>query len=601
MRSLFGVRSRVTIAVAVMVALVLSVLAGAFLASIEADVTTGVVASSEENLDDAERRANERHIAFVDDLRLFVEESWNQRDNYDREIADWEEAQQQELDNYEREIAEAREDYKRQIAEVQENYERQIAEWEDERRDALANGERVPPRPPEPQDLPEPEELPEPPELAEPAEAPEPPELAELDLFGAVGGSQLRVYDATGRMFGHQGELSSLLVDVQPDDIAGDDTMLSVCRRSSARVSCTADGEDGSSGARELLDIVEALVRETSDSQGSDFPGAVVGRVVSIAGDRLIVVVNEGVEEERSTADDLAPVVAIALLAMFIGAITWFALGRTLDPVKAMIDEVDHIGDRNLDHRITVPRANDELQQLAHTMNRMLDRLLDSRNRQRRFVSDASHELRSPITAVQATLEVAMANPDDADWRQVAGVVNEENSRLGSLVDDLLLLARLDEDPDAEVMMAVDLDEVCLVEAERSRKVPVHVQVHSPARVNGSLSMLTRAVRNLIDNAAEHAKTTVDVEVVAIEKQDGAWQALVSVSDDGPGILPEDRAVVFERFTRLDEARSRSVGGGAGLGLAIVAGIAEAYGGEVTVQESPTNGARFVLSLPIIS
>lgn len=300
-------------------------------------------------------------------------------------------------------------------------------------------------------------------------------------------------------------------------------------------------------------------------------------------------------------------VVFIALLVLAgIGLLIWTALGRTLSPVRAMADQVDLIDDRNLHQRVDVPSADDELKSLALTMNRMLDRLQLSRDRQRRFVSDASHELRSPITATQATLEVARARPERADWVAVSDVLVEENQRLAALVDDLLLLARLDEgeQPTAAENWPVDLDELCLAEAARPRSANVRVRIDTPVRVPGSQAMLTRAVRNLIDNASDHAEN-VEV-VVGLEYEpaiappagyaDDGPMATITVNDDGPGIDPEYRQIVFDRFTRLDEARAR-VNGGAGLGLAIVASVAAAHGGQIAIGQSPMGGASFTLSL----
>lgn len=295
-----------------------------------------------------------------------------------------------------------------------------------------------------------------------------------------------------------------------------------------------------------------------------------------------------------------------AIVLAGIGLLIWAALGRTLSPVRAMADQVDQIDDRNLHQRLDVPSADDELQGLALTMNRMLDRLESARDRQRRFVSDASHELRSPITATQATLDVARARPERTDWMTVSEVLVEENERLAALVDDLLLLARLDEGEaqDAAHDWAVDLDELCLAEGARPRSANVRVRIDTPVRVSGSHAMLTRAVRNLIDNASDHAD---NVEVVVGLEYEPAIAppaghagngplAKITVNDDGPGIDPAYRQIVFDRFTRLDEARSRAQGG-AGLGLAIVAGVAAAHGGQITVGQSPTGGASFVLTL----
>ncbi len=306
--------------------------------------------------------------------------------------------------------------------------------------------------------------------------------------------------------------------------------------------------------------------------------------------------------EISSGIEDLALVV-LPLLLVLLGGITWFSLGRALSPVEFMTSQVDQIGAENLDQRVPVPEADDEIQHLAETMNRMLDRLQYASESQRQFISDASHELRSPITATGATLEVARSNPDNADWEQVASVVEEENNRLASLVDDLLLLARLDEEhpPNGTTngAWAVDLEELCLTEAHRPHPVDVHVRVVSPARVMGNQNTLARVIRNLVDNAAAHAETSVLIEIDGSGQDSIGGMATVRILDDGPGVPPHLADQIFERFVRVDESRVRNGTGGAGLGLAIARRIAEGHGGTVELDGSSATGACFVLRLPV--
>lgn len=311
--------------------------------------------------------------------------------------------------------------------------------------------------------------------------------------------------------------------------------------------------------------------------------------------------IRSGQQSGVSLSDILAPVLAIAAL---LAGLTWLAVGRALRPVRAMTNQVALIGNNNLDQRIPVPEAGDDLRNLADTMNDMLGRLQQAQEQQRQFISDASHELRSPITATQATLEVAAANPAETDWDATAAILQDENIRLASLVDDLLLLARLDEQRVLAGVAPVDLDELCLSEADRAHPHEIAVRVDAPARVGGNLSMLTRAVRNLVDNASKHAKSAV---LITVDVESGPQPtAAIKIDDDGPGIPADERARIFERFTRLDEARQRPVSGngeraigGAGLGLAIVQSIARAHGGNVHVEDSPMGGARFVLAIPM--
>ena len=213
-------------------------------------------------------------------------------------------------------------------------------------------------------------------------------------------------------------------------------------------------------------------------------------------------------------------------------------------------------------------------------MNAMLDRLEGAADRQRQFVSDASHELRSPLTVIRTKVEVAGLNPESADWSDVSDTVLGEVGRLDDMVGDLLALARLDEtDGVLAVRDEVDLDEVVLAETARLRALDVVVDDSgvSAARVLGDRAALARLVRNLVDNAARHARSRV---AVSVAMEDG--EAIVRVDDDGPGVPVADRERVFERFTRIDEGRTRGAGG-AGLGLALVRAVAVAHGGTAGV------------------
>ena len=281
-------------------------------------------------------------------------------------------------------------------------------------------------------------------------------------------------------------------------------------------------------------------------------------------------------------------------LTAAIAAAAWFIIGRTLRPVDAITAQVNEISGESLDERVPQPAADDEIGHLATTMNRMLNRLQQARDTQRQWISDASHELRSPITATLSTLEVARNQPDKTNWAATADTLHDESARLASLVDDLLLLARLDETGPASHVADVDLDELCLSEAGRPHPNPVHVHIQDPVRVAGSLPNLTRALRNLVDNAARHAAGRVDI---TLGRDNGA--AIIHVDDDGPGIPEERREQIFNRFSRLDESRHRANGEGAGLGLAIAKGIITRHQGTVTVAESPRGGARFTVTLPV--
>ncbi len=260
-----------------------------------------------------------------------------------------------------------------------------------------------------------------------------------------------------------------------------------------------------------------------------------------------------------SVRGTLAVVVPVLIVA--VGALVWFATGRALAPVGAMTEQVNAITDTTLHERVPVPPSRDEIAELASTMNAMLDRLEAAAVRQQEFVSDSSHELRTPVAAIRAELEVALAQiesdpTDSPDWPAVARRVLAEDDRLAGLVDDLLLLARQDEGsvvPDTEV----DLDDLVYEQARRARPLPVDVSAVSPARVRGASRDLDRAIGHLLDNAARHGRTGVWVTLGT----DGGWVRL-QVGDDGLGVPIEDRTRVFERFARLEEGRSRERGRG---------------------------------------
>jgi signal transduction histidine kinase len=227
-------------------------------------------------------------------------------------------------------------------------------------------------------------------------------------------------------------------------------------------------------------------------------------------------------------------------------------------------------------------------------MNAMLARLQDSAERQRRFVADASHELRSPLARMRAELEVDRAHPGSADPAATSASVLEETVGLQRLVDDLLLLARGDAGALDDVRTGpVDLDVVLerLVADRRSARPRIDTHGVAPVQLPGDEAQLGRALGNLLDNAVRHARGAV---TLTLAEHDGT--AVLTVADDGPGIPVEERERVFERFTRLDDARSAD--GGAGLGLAIAREIAERHGGSLALTDSGS-GARFVLRLPV--
>ena len=285
----------------------------------------------------------------------------------------------------------------------------------------------------------------------------------------------------------------------------------------------------------------------------------------------------------------------LPVLVLLVAGLLWVLSGRALHPVEAIRAEVADISGHDLHRRVPEPATHDEVAQLARTMNQMLDRLEASAGAQRRFVADASHELRSPLAAIQAMLEVAVRHPEPDTWPNVAADALDETRRLRRLVDDLLVLARNTEPGQPERRSEVDLDEIIMHEARITRAesdVVFHLQKVSGGRVVGDHDQLTRVVRNLLDNAQRHASGQVWVELAT-----SAERVLMAVEDDGPGIPHSEQERVFERFARLDEDRNQAAGG-TGLGLAIVKEIVESHGGTVRVVDGSAGGARLEVRLP---
>ncbi|WP_454043706.1 ATP-binding protein [Cellulosimicrobium sp. Marseille-Q8652] len=283
--------------------------------------------------------------------------------------------------------------------------------------------------------------------------------------------------------------------------------------------------------------------------------------------------------------------VVVPLLTLVAAAVVWTVLGRALSPVEELRRGADAIARSGGPGALPVPRADDELGALARTLNAMLDSLQAAAARQRSFVADAAHELRSPVAALRASIEVARLHPAAYPGNELAVELEDEVRRLQALVDDLLVLARLGALPlvDQDVDLGALAREVVAVSEERQQPgeqgrppVVVTVVVDGTATARGDRSALARILRNLVDNALRHAASSVRVT---------AGPGSLVVEDDGPGIDVADRERVFERFTRLDEARERDAGG-TGLGLAIARETAREHGDDVVLSASPLGGLR---------
>ncbi|MEO5884651.1 MAG: ATP-binding protein [Candidatus Limnocylindrales bacterium] len=314
---------------------------------------------------------------------------------------------------------------------------------------------------------------------------------------------------------------------------------------------------------------------------------------------RSTVIVARALDDVADATRIVAGLLAVGLpvLLVLVAVTTWTVVGQALSPVEGIRREVEVISAEALHRRVPEPTGRDEIARLAATMNAMLGRLERSQARQRRFVSDASHELRSPIASIRQHAEVALAHPDRMTTGALAETVLAEDIRLQGLVDDLLLLARADEGTLVAAERAVDLDDVVFEEARRlagATRLTVDQSAISAGRVRGDAAQLQRLTRNLLENALRHARSRVAVGVHEIDAF-----VVLRVDDDGAGVDPEDQTRIFERFIRLDDARGRDEGG-SGLGLAIVAEIAAAHGGTVSVMNGPDGGARFEVRLPLL-
>jgi signal transduction histidine kinase len=325
----------------------------------------------------------------------------------------------------------------------------------------------------------------------------------------------------------------------------------------------------------------------------------VSGQTLDTPTGRYVVLVAAGTEDVETTVFTVAiGLAAAAPLVIAAAALaTYVLVRRSLRSVEAIRSRVADISASDLAERVPVPQQRDEIFTLATTMNQMLSRLESGQAAQRRFIGDASHELRSPLATVISALEVGVAHPELLDDRLAVETLLPEAHRMQALVDDLLLLARADERGLALRRADTDLDDLAVTEVARLRRdtaLDVHADV-CPTRLVGDSGALSRVLRNLVDNAARHAASRVEVTV---RPEDG--QAFLTVADDGPGIAPADRDRVFERFVRVDTDRSRG-GGGAGLGLAIVFEIAAAHGGSVRIDDRAGGGTAVVVQLPLVT
>lgn len=323
---------------------------------------------------------------------------------------------------------------------------------------------------------------------------------------------------------------------------------------------------------------------------GQDYRAA----AVQVGADTVVVALSQEQADDTVRTVTKVLLVGTPVLLLLVAVITWLVTGRALRPVEHIRREVADITGSALDRRVGAPGTGDEVDRLALTMNDMLERLEQADRRQRRFVGDASHELRSPLAAARTELEVALAHPEISPWPETGAEVLTELVRMQRLVQDLLFLARRGEDLPLQGARRVSLTEIVSEEVGRAGSTQSGVDITvrlADVEVWGRPGDLARLVRNLLENATRYARSRVVVDLEA-----DADQARLVVEDDGDGIPETEREMVFERFTRLDPGRGRDEGG-TGLGLAIARDVAVAHGGSISVTQEG-GGARFVVDLP---
>lgn len=337
-------------------------------------------------------------------------------------------------------------------------------------------------------------------------------------------------------------------------------------------------------------------------SPGDDM--RLAGQTVAAPGGAYTVVVGGASEAVEATVRTVAILLAaVSPLMIAVAAyVSYTLVKRSLRSVDAIRARVAEISVSDLSERVPVPASGDEIAALAGTMNAMLERVEAGHVAQRQFVGDASHELRSPLTTIIYALELVESHPDLLDIDMATGTLLPEAHRMKVLVEDLLLLARADEKglaspaqkPTEKVSFA-DIVESAASRLRRDTTLAIDTDIDEHARAIGDEATLTRMVRNLVDNAARHAVSRIELSVHGTNGSKG--QVVFVIADDGPGIPEAERSRVFDRFVRLDTDRSRH-GGGSGLGLAIVAEIVRAHHGSITISDRAGGGARITVTVP---
>ncbi len=399
-----------------------------------------------------------------------------------------------------------------------------------------------------------------------------------------------------------------------PEVLPGGGTSIAQVVDDAGRVVAASAGGDRLVPLLDPADLARARAGDAVELPGRRLASSAELRVVAVpagpSGGSTVLVAGSVADVERGLdAVEKVAVGACVALVLGVALLSRWLVGSALRPVEALTRSAADLGTTGRAGALPLPAADDEVRRLAVTLNGMLARLEDAARRQRAFVADAAHELRSPLASIRTAVEVSRlggpagstGSPTD-DWPAVADGVLEDTDRMGRLVDDLLVLARLDAPPQTAGPARGDLAAVAhrVVErlTERSATQDGGVRVvrsgAGAAPVAVADDTLERIVGNLADNAVRYARARVEVGVGT-----GDGQVVLTVTDDGPGVPAADRERVFERFTRLDDARSRAEGG-SGLGLAIVRELVLAAGGDVRLEDAAP-GLRAVVRLPAVS
>lgn len=398
-------------------------------------------------------------------------------------------------------------------------------------------------------------------------------------------------------------DVAALAADGEvPDDLSfpGDDAGFTQVVASDGRVVAATGNVAGESPQSEM----RPQVGERSNEIRSGLPVgdgerfAISARTVQTDDGTVTVLAGASLDAADDTLRSVAYFLLIGtpVLIALVAVVTRQVVNRALSPVDGIQQQVTAISQVDLHKRVPEPGTGDEIDRLAQSMNQMLDRLERSSERQSRFVADASHELRSPLASARTTLEVSAAHPSgEAMFLAAINDALLDHDRLEALLDDLLMLARLDDPSATQTMRRIDLRDVVATFVESHPDARLGVEIgHGPVLVTGSSSQLSRVLTNVVDNALSHCRSAVELTLLTAN-----GNAVIMVDDNGPGVPVEDRDRIFERFVRLDEARTAERG--TGLGLAIVRDTVLAHHGEVELGDSPLGGARVTLTLPLDS